>query len=48
MIEDLTLGGQMQYTDGIWQNYTLQTYITLLSNDTPIILIKIKYYKIKF
>ena len=34
---DLTLGGEhtIQYTDGVLQNCTLETYIILLTNVTP-------------
>ena len=42
MEDDLTLGGghTMQYTDHVSQKSTLETYITLLANVTPINLIK--------
>ena len=38
MEEDLTLGGgyTVQGTDDVSQNYTQETYITLLSNVIPI------------
>ena len=40
--EDLTLGGRqtMQHTDNVSQNCTLKTDIILLTNVTPINLIK--------
>ena len=40
--EGLILGGRhtMQYTDHVPQNCTLETYMVLLSNVTPINLIK--------
>lgn len=40
----LTLGGErtMQYTDDVLCNCTLETYIILLTNVTPINLIKIE------
>ena len=39
--EDLILGGEhtMQYTDDVSQNGTFETYITLLTNVTPINLV---------
>ena len=39
--EDMTLGGghTLQYTDHVSQNCTLETYIILLTNATPINLI---------
>lgn len=42
LMEDLTLGNErtMQYTDDILQNCTVETYIILLTNVTPINLIK--------
>ena len=46
---DLTLGGEhtIQYTDIILQNYTLETYIILLTNIFLINLINIKQIKNK-
>ena len=43
MEDDLTLGGGhiVQYTDRVSQKYTLETSIILLTNATPINLIKI-------
>ena len=40
--EDLILCGEhtIQYTDNVLQNYTLETYIILLTNVTPINSIK--------
>lgn len=42
LMEDLTLGNErtMQYTDDILQNCTVETYIILLTNVTPINVIK--------
>lgn len=37
----------MQYLDGVLQNCTLETYITLLTNVTPINLRKIYFKKEK-
>ena len=39
---ELALGGEhtVQYTDDVFQNYTLETYIILLTNVTPINLIE--------
>ena len=41
--DDLNLGGghTMQYTDHVSEKYTLETYMILLTNVTPINLIKI-------
>ena len=38
MLEDVTLGGEytMQYTDDVIQQYTLETYIILLTSVTPV------------
>ena len=47
MKKDLTLGGghTIPYTDDASQNCTLETYIILLTNVTPINLIFIKIMK---
>lgn len=39
---ELALGGgyTVEYTDGILQNYTLETYTILLTNATSVYLIK--------
>ena len=44
MIEDLTLGGKqiIQYTDDVLYNSTLETNVILLTNVTPVTLIKNK------
>ena len=42
---DLTLGGKYtaQYTNNVLQNFALETYTILLTNVTPINLIKRNY-----
>ena len=47
MTEDLTWGGEhtIQYTDDVSQNCTLEAYIILLINVTPINVIKVKIHQ---